>query len=49
MPWENPLAMQLLVPGASSKRVMLVTDNGSHLVRNIAQKDLSTWETTLSS
>ena len=48
MPWENLLAEQLLVLGASSKRVILVTNSGSYLDRNIVQRDSSTWEATLS-
>ena len=47
MSWENPYVEQLLVPSANSKRVMLVMNSGSHLVRNIAQKDLPTWETLI--
>lgn len=47
MSWENPLTEQLLVPGASSKRVMSVTNSGSHPVRNIAQRNPSTWKITL--
>ena len=47
MSWENPYVEQLLAPSANSKRVMLVTNSGSHLVRNIAQKDLPTWETLI--
>ena len=49
MSWENLLTEQLLVPGASSKRVMSVTNSGSHPVKNIAQRNPSTWKTTLSS
>lgn len=36
---------QLLGPGAGSKRVMSAMNSGSHLFRNIIQKDPSTWET----
>jgi len=49
MSWENPLTKQLLVPGASSKKVMSVTNSGFHPVKNIAQRNPSTWKTTLSS